>query len=320
MRINRKKIVPFLGKYIPFFSWQKMIHKNNTPIFIPFYHALGDSEDLPHIQHLYSTRNRATFIEDIDFISKHFQAVSLEDLIAYSLGEKRFKKPVFHLCFDDGLRQVYEIALPILEQKGIPCSIFFNTDFIDNKNLFFRYEISLLIDILKNKKTKNNIDKIRSIKEAEDPFLMALKKELFFDSNTFLTSYEPYMTSAQIQDTLDRGFSIGGHGMGHPYFHLLNLEEQKREALGSVAYLKESFNINYQAFAFPFTDFGVSSMFFNDVFSREELDITFGTAGIQKSITKHFQRVPMEETNYDARSIIRGQYLYYWVKTFIKNN
>lgn len=56
------------------------------------------------------------------------------------------------------MRQCYDVILPILEAKGIPATFFINSGFIDNKDLFFRFKASFLIDELHKRGIKNRKD------------------------------------------------------------------------------------------------------------------------------------------------------------------
>ena len=56
----------------------------------------------------------------------------------------------FLLSFDDGLSSFYQTIAPILEEESIKAINFVNTDFLDNRELFFRYKVNLIIDKLKH--------------------------------------------------------------------------------------------------------------------------------------------------------------------------
>ena len=121
------------------------------PVIIhPFYHTVSD-EYLPHIHPLYTPKNRLEFMKDIDFLSRHFEPVNIDTVYSYVKQMKLPPKNVFHLSFDDGLRGVYDIIFPLLYRKGIPATVFINTGFIDNKELFYRHKVALLINKMKKK-------------------------------------------------------------------------------------------------------------------------------------------------------------------------
>ncbi len=105
-----------LGKLIPI----KSLLKINTPVFQPFYHVVSNDK-LPHILN-YNYRNTYQFEKELDFYLKYFKPVSLSELMT----GKKLPKKVFHLSFDDGLKECAEIIAPILLRKGVPATFFVN--------------------------------------------------------------------------------------------------------------------------------------------------------------------------------------------------
>ncbi|RMG78101.1 MAG: hypothetical protein D6714_18720, partial [Bacteroidetes bacterium] len=90
---------------IPPAVWAKWTGK---PCFFPFYHAVGEPADLPHIRPLYRPRSVRRFREDLDFFLTHFEPLSLEMLAEVLRRERVLRRPAFFLSFDDGLREVYD--------------------------------------------------------------------------------------------------------------------------------------------------------------------------------------------------------------------
>lgn len=272
------------------FSLNSLVSLSGQRLVLPFYHAVSD-EELPHISALYPHKSVASFIKDLDTLLQYFEPIDLQQLIQLVQNKEQPRKPVFHLSFDDGLREVYEIVRPILLDKGIPATAFINTAFIDNKALFYRYGESL--------KTNN------------------------IDPQEFLNTCKPYMSTQQIRQWLDDGFTIGGHSVDHPLYSTISLNEQVRQTMESVDHLQEQFKLNYRAFAFPFTDDGLGRKLFDLLHDPDaiDLDISFGTAGLKQDINhSHLQRIPMEGTGMNAEQTLKAEYLYYLVKMPLGKN
>jgi peptidoglycan/xylan/chitin deacetylase (PgdA/CDA1 family) len=70
------------------------------------------------------------FERHLDCIGRQFTFVSLEEIGEHITGGRRFNKPVAAVTFDDGYRDVYEQAFPILKRKGIPAGVFVVTNLI----------------------------------------------------------------------------------------------------------------------------------------------------------------------------------------------
>src|ERR1035437_6536104 len=95
---------------------------NPLKVIFPFYHSVSDEEIL-HLKHLYNVKTKKEFKKDIEFFLKYYQPIQVADLMK-AIENERPVKNCFLLSFDDGFRQVYDIVVPILKEKGIP-AIFF---------------------------------------------------------------------------------------------------------------------------------------------------------------------------------------------------
>jgi len=312
----------------PFFSLSSLIKQTNQRIFLPFYHAIGSPENLPHITPLYQPRTIKEFENDLDYFLKFFEPVELDfllnaDLInpkALSAGDKSY----FHLTFDDGLREIYDIVAPILVKKGIPATFFLNSNFVDNQDLFFRYKAALILDRQQKKGwSKINESKIKAIAPEGILQINFLNKNkldeiatlLEIDFLDFLKTQKPYLTTHQIQSLSAQGFTVGGHSINHPLFNEILIEEQLRQATESTFFAKRITAQKANAFAFPFTDFGVKNTFFERLFLEKKIDISFGTAGVKKQrFAQHWQRFPMEGLDWTAGELAKTEYLYFLIK------
>ena len=318
------------------FTIKELVDKTKQNLLLPFYHTISNQQ-VSHIGNLYPVRNEQLFIKDIDFLLKHFEPVNIDVINTKIKNNELFTKPSFHISFDDGLSELYETVLPILEKKGIPATFFINTDFVDNKALFYRYKVSLIIEELKSNKdllipvaellvTKStdlisvskallqlnykSIDLIDSI---------ATKIELSFED--YLKANKPYLTTEQIKNMINRGFSIGSHSVNHPFFKEIALDEQKKQLTESFQFLAEKFDIKHKYFSFPFSDEGVSLDFFEWLYNDEKCDLTFGTSGLKHDYSRnHIHRVAFDGALSPAEDIVKSQYFNYMVKYFLKKN
>lgn len=297
-----------------------------SKIISVFYHTISDRE-LPYIKHLYKGKTKNNFIKDLDFLLKSYQPIDFWQFKKHINKEHEINKKSFFLSFDDGLRECYNIIAPILKQKGVPATFFLNSDFIDNKDLFFRYKESLIIDeIFKNNKLLNIIEpftiiKIKEIKYSERNILDKIAEQINLNFDDFLKNEKPYLTTPEINSLISDGFTIGSHSINHPEYQYLNLDEQILQTKNSSDFICQKFNLDYKTFAFPFTDYKVTKEFFNTIFNNKFADITFGTAGLKHdSITKNIQRIAMENNGKTAEQIIKQQNLYYFIKSFLGRN
>jgi peptidoglycan/xylan/chitin deacetylase (PgdA/CDA1 family) len=66
----------------------------------------------------------------LDWIGRRFRFVSLDELGSQLESWEARAAPVAAVTFDDGYRDVYEHAFPVLARKGIPAAVFVVTDWI----------------------------------------------------------------------------------------------------------------------------------------------------------------------------------------------
>jgi len=310
----------------------------NKKLIFPFYHSVSDCPQF-HINSLYKTLSVKEFENDLLYLLKHFEIIEPDKIFQLIRNKQQPAKPSFLLTFDDGLSEFYEIIAPILIQKGIPAINFLNTAFIDNKNLFYRYKASLLINHIKE---NPQLNKLLSVFFADNGFannnlyniILSINfnnRKLFdkaakicnYSFEDFLQVKKPYLTSVQINELSKQGFLFGAHSINHPKYSELNLQEQIRQTKESVEFVKNKFEQPYKLFAFPFTDFGVSSELFNKFFNHENhiLDFSFANAGLKNDeFCRNIQRIPMEGTSASGKKIIKTEYLYYLLKAALSKN
>ena len=303
-----------------FFSADSLF-KSKTPIFLPFYHTVSN-KNLNYIKN-YPYRNEKEFERELDYILKYFTPVSLDDLRT----DPNPGKKVFHLSFDDGLRECAEVIAPILVRKGIPATFFVNTGFVDNKNLFHRYKASLILTQLQHSpdsqaelflsKKGLNRENILKANFHQSDILDEAAEMMELDFADFLENEKPYLSTKEIKKLHKNGFSIGGHGHDHAEFRTLKPKEQRRQVEKSMEWLDKHIQPKIKAFSFPFTDDAVSEKLLKKLKKDEVCDITCGTAGVKNdTVSSDFQRVPMEQ-NRDVGSFLKGEFLYFKLRKIV---
>jgi peptidoglycan/xylan/chitin deacetylase (PgdA/CDA1 family) len=320
-------------------SMKTMVCLTGQRLVVPVYHLVSDHTPL-HIKHLYQAKSEKQFIKDLDFLLRHYQPVdlpALKDIVIYG---KTIPGNVFILTFDDGLREFYDVIAPILVKKGIPAINFLNRDFVGNKDLFFRYKASLLIDRLCQDKALLKHEKVnawmlehgsRSANDykqvllntgyAERQRLDQLAEYAGLDFKAYLEQEKPYMDAPQIKKLIEQGFYFGGHSNSHPEYRFIDQASQLRETIESVDYVQDTFQVPYRTFAFPFTDFEVGKTFFERLEKEGNMDISFGSAGLKNDpVPFHVQRIPLEMAGLGAEAVLKSEYVYYMIKSLFRKN
>ena len=235
------------------------------------------------------------------------------------------------------MSEVYNIIFPILKKRNISAIFFINPDFVDNKTVLYKHKISLIICNLEEKNFPKSdllqisnimsfdfhghndfIKKIKNTKYSDNHKIDEILEVLNIDIQKYLQEQKPYITKPQIQEMLDAGFYFGGHTMSHPRLNQLNHEEQKKEILDSINWLKSNFNIDYSMFAFPFTDKNISRQLINELNEYDENILIFGNSGLKKDIDKRIiQRFSLENPNKNTEKQIVTENLYKYFNKII---
>lgn len=115
----------------------KYFYQDNIPILA--YHVISDnpSDDME-----VSTKN---FRRQMKYLhDHHFQVLSIDDVIAFKKGEKKFPGKKVAITFDDGSESYYLKALPIMKEYDFPSTNFVITSKINNPGYLSDEQISKL--------------------------------------------------------------------------------------------------------------------------------------------------------------------------------
>jgi peptidoglycan/xylan/chitin deacetylase (PgdA/CDA1 family) len=185
------------------------------------------------------------------------------------------------ITFDDGLKEQFDYALPILDELGIPAVFFINSSNFSEKKVSTVHKIHLLRSVISPFEFVEKLFHFDSIelsdlesKRAKDiyqyddeksavlkyvlNFKMTFKEqedvieEMFghyFDEDLILKSL--YMNELSLRELAKRGF-LGSHSHNHYPLGLLDLESIKFEIENSKAILEKSTDSKIELIAYPF--------------------------------------------------------------------
>ena len=308
-----------------------------TTLF-PYQHTVSN-EFLPHIKHHYNYKNEKQFSSDLDLLLKHFKPVTIDDLTKSVIEHSRLPRNSFLISFDDGFREVHDVVAPILEKKGVPAIFFINPAFIDNKDLFYRCKISLLIDQILKHKNKNSllpliqkviglekksisetITFLKSLNQTNAFLLDQIAEKIEFSFDSYLATTLPFLSVSQLNSLHNRGFSIGAHSINHPYFQMITLKEQIEQVVNSCKFVNEIIKPDNCCFSFPHSDRGLTQPLFNNL-NTTNIPLLFGTQNQRMELNnKMLHRFNAERPEINFASQIKGILLMTWFRILIGRN
>lgn len=78
-----------------------------------------------------------SFEMQMQYLSRHYRVVAATDLIATLRSGALFEESTCGITFDDGWRDTYDHAFPILRRYGLPATVFLVTDHVGRFRMFW---------------------------------------------------------------------------------------------------------------------------------------------------------------------------------------
>lgn len=122
---------------------------NRHQVLVIMYHGITTEHYDPPV---WTQLSAEVFRRQIEFLRRHYKVVALSDFLAALRGETNLPEKAALITFDDGLRNNYTVAYPLLQEFGLPATIFLTSDFIGSERLLWPDELLLLLKRAAEKK------------------------------------------------------------------------------------------------------------------------------------------------------------------------
>ncbi len=210
------------------------------------------------------------FERQIAFVTKYFRVVSLDQLLAHS-RDRKASETLFAITFDDGYRDNYIHAFPILRKYNAPATFYLTTECINGDTFLWTSELRYLLLMtivpqmhlsslseefaldsgLNRMKSLERIKRLlipKSRREREDVLSeirrKACVKEMAVLKKTMLNWDE-------VRTMRKAGMSFGSHTLSHPSLPYVPPDEAKREIFESREALMAQLDEEIPHFSFP---------------------------------------------------------------------
>lgn len=172
----------------------------------------------------------AAFRRQLRWLKKHFSLIPLAEIEKLVLEKKPPRERLCAITFDDGYRNNFLHAFPILRAGGVPATFFLTGDFVDKKIPLWTDRLEFVL-----RREKVSVDqkiraRLKNYSSAErQKFLDQLENKA--GAKLELTPDSPYapLSWPEIQTMAEAGMTFGAHTMSHPILSRLSREEQRRE-------------------------------------------------------------------------------------------
>lgn len=236
------------------------------------YHRIAD-RDTPQFD-TYAPNVSATpaeFADQVDFIKQHFHVVSLPDVLGWLRGEVELPPYPALITFDDGYRDNFDNALPVLRSRDLPAVVFLATDCIGSSAPFYwdlaaycfnltrqtsvdlpllgrrswqhRHQREAILDSwIEALKRCEESDKKAAVAELPGRLQVSVADDAFADL---------HLTWAQIREMQSSGVQMGAHTRSHPILSRIPLARAREEIVQSKAVIQAETGTEVVSFAYP---------------------------------------------------------------------
>ncbi len=247
----------------------RKISSANCQIKILAYHRVSNDDFDP----LWMNNKIDHFEKQMQYIKKYYTPVSLEEAVELLIRKKKIPQNLIVVTFDDGYKDNYVNAYPILFRNKIPATIFLTVNGIEKNELlwfdviceaikltaetkidlqkfgFGTYSLDTLYDRVKVANIITTLAK-KLKKEEIEAFVnyilerLSVKSEVMNISNTMLNWEE-------INKMSKGGISYGSHGMTHSILSNLTAAELEYEIIQSKRIIELKTGLKIKLFAYP---------------------------------------------------------------------
>lgn len=248
-------------------GWPKASFERRTEptARILYYHRVNDDNDP-----FFPAISTMLFEEEMRFVSRHYKVVSLAELLNVLAGGST--EPVLAITFDDGYRDNYHNAFPVLRRYGLPASVFLTTGSMDSREpLWFeqmaqavkrtaREHVDLEIDVPRRFWMRTQAERLDSIqgifgllRNARDSerqqWLAHVLRQLGAEDGR--ERRDKMLTWDQVRFMQQRGVDFGGHTVTHPFLSRMPEEQVAWEVSECKRRIEEELQLPVLHFAYP---------------------------------------------------------------------
>lgn len=242
--------------------------ERKTGVLALAYHRIGNAARGGFDPDVFSATPEG-FEQQIKLLKKDYDVITPAEL---SQAAKRGRGSYALITFDDGYRDNYEVAFPILKAQNVPATFFISTGFLDQHKIAWWDEIAWMVRASRRRLVPRSRWNHSAVFFDEPDRLEAIRAILgiykrlpgdhtdaFMDYLADATGSGRYagdarniwMTWDMVRDMAAGGMCIGGHTVNHPILSRLPRTRQSEEIAGCKQRIEQEINRPMKFFSYP---------------------------------------------------------------------
>lgn len=282
------------------------------------YHSVSDASDESHLYASPSiTLSPRLFERQVAFLARFYRVIRMDDLVEALDGGRLPPRNAVVITFDDGYRDNFEYAYPILRRYGIPAMFYLVTGSLDDGRPLWTSELRYVIDSRANGHLAIPALALEfdvSIGAAREQAIRSLtrrlaalprdaREEVLREMRRGARTRSPsprrtMLTWKEVKEMQRGGMDFGAHTVTHPLLPSIPLEEAQEEIAGSKGDLEAHLRAPVHHFSYPNPGDGVHA---NAAVRRLVADVGFATA-----VTSHGNYVMAGDDRLELRRLATG--------------
>jgi len=271
------RLKTFLSLFLAYSGLLFLIRRRQCPrIQVVAYHRVRPADEMAQCAHPERNVSTTSFEKQLQALGRLCQIVSLAELQEIIAGERPLARHVALVTLDDGYRDNYEHALPILHRLGIPATFFLSLGFVEEgRGIWFdrlavalrawdrgareRRELRSMLPARLAEAFDAPLPEQERLQQAEAyaaglpilerrALLKCLTPELVPAPGA--TPNHP-LTWDEVRQMRELGMDIGAHGVSHTSLTLMSPAEARSEIEASVHGIEARVGTPVTAFAYP---------------------------------------------------------------------
>lgn len=288
------KGVTYLGRLL---SLSRSLQPRTTALILRYHSVGGDDGTVPIDIDPSLSIPLSAFERQMRFLRQHYTPVLLDRLCERIKEGGPFPRRAVAVTFDDGYRDNYVNAFPILKKYHIPATFYITAGCVNTGDSLWTSKLRYYFMATRERSLRLRHPEPKELDLSSEPsrqaayahtiaLIKSLGKrmggeQLFHEVEAALkvTNLDPLKDSLmswnEIQKMSRAGMLIGAHTLTHPNLPGLPLEEAEAEVVGSKTLIEERVKVSVLHFAYP-NGRGVSH--FNDAVKEIVRDAGFLTS------------------------------------------
>ena len=258
--LNVTRILDVLGRF------------NRPTLLVLNYHRLFESPLQTRFDEGVFSHSLDTFTRQMAWLQSHVDILSEADLLQIISGGRRITRQSVMITFDDGYRDNYDLAWPVMRERGIPATFFIPFNQIEGTSPPWWDQIAFMVKESRRETVTIDDEELRfsgdsgSRKLAIEQLLKRMKRTPIDQVEGFLgrisqalevslpereTLAAQFMTWDQIREVSRNGIAIGSHSMNHHVLTQLPADQQRWELSESKGRLEDKLGRAVNSLAYP---------------------------------------------------------------------